>query len=172
MATIKGQKFSDIRNKTFAELLQNEELIKALVVDKENFLDISPTAEQQDLIDNPKKLIRNYIYPYKKTFDTTVEKKTMISSSFTGFTKQGRNYRNGKVTFYVLTPTPLEKTNYGMRHDYICDIMEEIYTKTTIGEFSFESRGDFELDSQYIGHYITFKLIEFHIVNKDDYNEL
>ena len=165
MATITGQKFSDLRNRTFAELLQNKNLVKAIVVDNKDFLNATPTAEQQDLIDNPKKLIRNQIYPYKKTFDTTVEKKVIITSEFTDFKKQGKNYRDGEVTFYILTPIPLEQTDYGIRFDYIGDLMEEIFSKTTIGEFNFSDRGDITLDSQYLGQYVSFRIVEFHIVN-------
>jgi hypothetical protein len=164
MAEIIGQKFREIRNRTFAELLQNIDLLKAVVIESEDFLNESPTEQQLKLLNNPNKLIRNYIYPYKKMFDTVTEKKVIISSEFTGFKKQGRNYRGGMVTFYILSPTQLEKTKYGLRNDYIGDLIEEIFTNTTIGELNFLDRGDIDIGDNYIGHYITFQVVEFHIV--------
>ena len=158
-----GQTFGYMRNKIFTELLQNENIIKSLVIEDENFLDIVPNEEQQNYITNPRLLIRNYIYPYKKIFDTATEHKTIISTEFSNFNKQGKNYRNGFVTFYILTPINLENTIYGIRYDYIGDEIEEIFNNTTIGEFNFDSRGDIDVGDRYIGHYVTFRIVEFHI---------
>ena len=109
-------------------------------------------------------LVRNYIYPYKKIFDTATEHKTIISTEFSEFYKAGKNYRNGYVTFYVLVPTILEDTMYGIRYDFICDEIENIFNNTTIGEFHYDTRGDIEVGDKYIGHYVRFKITEFHIV--------
>lgn len=158
-----GQTFGFMRNKVFSELLQNTNIIKALVIEDESFLDVIPTAEQQEYIDDPIKLIRNYVYPYKKIFDTAVEHKTIISTEFSNFNKMGRNYRNGIVTFYILTPVILENTSYGVRYDYIGDEIEEVFNNTNIGEFSFDSRGDIDVGDRYIGHYVSFRITEFHI---------
>ena len=159
-----GQTFKHMRNKIFTELLQNQNVIKALVVEDKDFLNIELNEEQQSYIDNPFLLIRKYIYPYKKIFDTAVEKRTIISTQLSNFRKQGKNYRNGTLTFYILTPVDLENTSYGIRYDYICDEIEEIFDNTTIGEFNFDTRGDIEVGDRYIGHYISFKITEFHIV--------
>ena len=159
-----GYSFGYMRNKVFTELLQNNDIIKSLVIDDKNFLDVELNDEQQSYIDNPRRLIRNYIYPYKRIFDTTVEKKTIISTQFSNFRKQGKNYRNGTVTFYILVPVDLEDTAYGVRYDYIGDEIENIFTNTTIGEFSFYDRGDMDVGDRYIGHYVTFNITEFHIV--------
>ena len=159
-----GQTFRYMRNKIFTELLQNENIIRALVIEDSNFLDASPTSEEQKFIDNPLSLVRSYIYPYKHNFDTATEHKTIITTQFSDFNKVGRNYRNGYVTFYVLTPIILENTAYGVRYDYICDEIEEVFSNTTIGEFNFDSRGDIDVGDRYIGHYITFRITEFHIV--------
>jgi hypothetical protein len=159
-----GQTFSYIRNKIFTELLKNKNIIKALIVEKENFLDATLSVEQEEYINQPTSLIRKYIYPYKKFFDTITEKKTIITTELKGFRKQGKNYRNGHLTFYILVPVDFEKTTHGVRYDYIADEMETIFEKTTIGEFNFEDRGDIEVGDRYIGHYITFKITEFHIV--------
>ena len=159
-----GQTFKYMRNKIFTELIQNENVIKALVVEDSDFLNIELNNEQQSYIDNPLLLIRKYIYPYKNIFDTTVEKKTIISTQLSNFHKQGKNYRNGTLTFYILTPIEFENTAYGVRYDYIGDEIENIFTNTTIGEFNFDSRGDIDVGDRYIGHYVSFKITEFHIV--------
>ena len=96
-------------------------------------------------------------------FDTATEHKTIICTELSNFYKRGKNYRNGILTLYILTPTQLENTNYGIRYDFIGDEIENIFTDTTIGEFSFESRGDIDVGDRYIGHYISFKITEFHI---------
>ena len=158
-----GQTFGYMRNKVFTELLQNENIIKALVVESENFLDTTLTEQQQQYIQTPRLLIRNYVYPYKKMFDTTTDNKTIITTEFSNFKKHGKNYRNGMVTFYILTPISLENTIYGIRHDYIGDEMETIFNNTTIGEFNFESRGDIDVGDRYVGHYVSFDITEFHI---------
>ena len=159
-----GYNFGYMRNKVFAELLQNENIIKALVVEDKNFLDIELNEKQRSYIKNPRLLIRNYIYPYKRIFDTTTEKKPIISTQFSNFRKSGKNYRNGTVTFYILVPIDLEDTQCGVRYDYIGDEIENIFTNTTIGEFSFYDRGDIDVGDRYIGHYVTFAITEFHIV--------
>lgn len=159
-----GQTFGNMRNKVCLELLQNQNIVKALVVEDENFLDTVLNEQQQEYIDDPSLLMRKYVYPYKKTFDTAMEHKTIISIAFSNFNKQGKNYRNGLVTFYVLCPVNIEKTAYGVRYDYIADEIENVFTKTTIGEFNFHNRGDIEVGDRYIGHYVTLKITEFHIV--------
>lgn len=159
-----GQTFGDMRNKICLELLQNQNIIKALVVEDKDFLNATLNDKQQKYIDKPSLLMRNYVYPYKKIFDTAMEHKTIISTEFSNFNKQGKSYRNGLVTFYILCPIEIESTAYGVRYDYITDQIETIFTKTTIGEFNFKNRGDIDVGDRYIGHYITFQITEFHIV--------
>ena len=158
-----GQNFGFMRNKVCSEILQNEDIIRALVIEDDHFLNATPKSDKQEYIDNPIKLMRNYIYPYKRIFDTTVEKKTIISTEFSNFEKLGKNYRNGLVTFYILVPVDLENTTYGIRYDFIGDELENIFNNTNIGEFSFNSRGDIDVGDRYIGHYISFQITEFHI---------
>ena len=159
-----GQTFGDMRNKVCLELLQNQDIIKALIVEDEDFLNVTLDNEQQKYIDKPSSLMRNYVYPYKKIFDTAIEHKNIISTEFSNFYKQGRSYRNGVVTFYILCPIEIENTAYGIRYDCIGDEIENVFTNTTIGEFSFHNRGDIEVGDRYIGHYVSLKVTEFHIV--------
>ena len=93
-----------------------------------------------------------------------MEKKTIISMQLSDFYKQGKNYRNGVLTFYILTPIDLENTAYGLRYDYIGDELETLFTDTNIGEFNFQSRGDIDVGERYIGQYISFQIVDFHIV--------
>ena len=159
-----GQTFKYMRDKVCLEILQNENVVKALTMENQDFLDVIPNEEQQNYLDNPILLMRNYLYPYKRIFDTATEHKTILCMKFSNFQKYGKNYRNGLVTFYILTPINLEKTMYGIRYDYIGDELEKIFTDTTIGEFNFDDRGDIDVGDRYIGHYVTFKITEFHIV--------
>jgi hypothetical protein len=158
-----GQTFRYMRNKIFAELLQSKNIIKALTVESEDFLNAALNKEQLSYIDNPTLLVRKYMYPYKKIFDTATEHRTILSMQLSNFQKRGNNYRDGLLTIYVLTPINLENTAYGIRYDYICDEIEEIFNDTQIGEFNFYGRGDIDIGDRYIGHYVSFKITDFHI---------
>lgn len=164
MSKIIGQTFGYMRNKICSEILKNENVIKALVMENQDFLDVTPNKEQQSYLDKPISLMRNYVYPYRRIFDTATEHKTILCMQLSNFRKYGKNYRNGLATFYILTPINLEKTMYGIRYDYIGDQLETIFANTTIGEFNFDGRGDIDVGDRYIGHYVTFKIDEFHIV--------
>ena len=48
-----GQTFGNMRNKICLELLQNQNIIKALIVDDKDFLDTTLDDEQQKYLDNP-----------------------------------------------------------------------------------------------------------------------
>ena len=60
-----GQSLTELKNKTIVKIISDEELVKALVINTENFLDAIPTNEQNQLLQSPENLIRTQIYPYK-----------------------------------------------------------------------------------------------------------
>jgi hypothetical protein len=158
-----GQSLTELKNKTMLKIISDQELVKALVINAEDFLDITPTEEQNQLLQSPENLIRTQIYPYKSIPLPSEVEKTYITSSFVNFRKVSNVYKNGIVYFYVIIPRKLEKTNYGIRYDFICDKLEQLFENGNIGEFELDDRGDFEVGNlNYLGHYIRFKIKDFY----------
>lgn len=158
-----GQSLTELKNKTIVKIISDEELVKALVINTENFLDTNPTNEQNNLLQSPSSLIRTQIFPYKSISLPVEAEKTYITSAFVNFRKVSNVYKNGIVYFYVIIPRKLEKTNYGIRYDFICDKLEQLFENGNIGEFELDDRGDFEVGNlNYLGHYIRFKIKDFY----------
>lgn len=158
-----GQSLTELKNKTLVKIISDQELVKALVINTEDFLEITPTNEQNILLQSPSSLIRNQIFPYKSIPLPSEDEKTYITSAFVNFRKVSNVYKNGIVYFYVIIPRKLEKTNYGIRYDFICDKLEQLFENGNIGEFELDDRGDFEVGNlNYLGHYIRFKIKDFY----------
>lgn len=67
------------------------------------------------------------------------------------------------VQCLIFIPTEQEKTNEGIRYDFIADRLEEIFNKTGIGEFEFGGRSDIDINKdKYLCHRVTFHIIDFH----------
>lgn len=158
-----GQSLTELKNKVFSKIIDDVELIKSLVIDAENFIDITPTDEQNKILQSPESLIRKQIMPYKNITSSTNIAKPYITSAWVGFKKDGNMLKNGTVYFYILIPNSLEKTDYGIRYDFIADRLDAILSnKNNIGEFEFGERSDMPIDSNNLGHYITFKILDFY----------
>lgn len=159
-----GQTLTDIKNKIMAEILNNQNILKALIIDSPDFLTQTPTEKQLELLNNPTKLIRERIFPYIKTLDATTDSKPYITTRYINFIKSNMKYRSGVIYFYVLIPICLEKTDYGIRYDFIIDELEKSFSETSIGDLEVGTRGDIEVDdsSGYIGSCINFKVIDFY----------
>lgn len=143
-------------------IINNQDILKALVVDQENFLESTPTDEQSQLLNNPSLLIRQQIFPYKKATVKKNKDKVFLTMEFMDFEKRGLHYQNGMITFYVLVPNALEQTDLGSRYDYIIEKLEEIFFENGIGKFEFYRSGDITIDEDYIGAYLTFEITDFY----------
>lgn len=158
-----GQSLTELKNKVIRKITDDEEIIRALVIDSEDFLTATPTDEQFDLIQNPEKLIRKQIMPYMRITIATNEAKPYITTSWMGFRKIGKLLKNGTVYFYIIHPITLEKTDYGIRYDFIADKLDSILGNVNgIGEFEFNERSDIPVDSKHLGHCISFRIIDFY----------
>lgn len=160
---MKGSTITDLQNEAFSQILSNTNIVKALIINDENFINITPTTEQNDIINNPSTLLRQQIFPYKKVTLTPENAKSYITSAWTNFRKVGSVYHSGRVYFYILIPLDLEKSTMGIRYNYIADQLDEMFCNSSIGDFEFYDRGDLEVTEGYIGHYIAFNIIDFHI---------
>lgn len=146
-------------------IINNQDILKALVVDQENFLESTPTDEQSNLLNNPSLLIRTQIFPYRKVTEKKNKDKVFLTMEFMDFEKKdnkSRNYQRGMITFYVLVPNALEPTDLGSRYDYIVEKLEEIFFENGIGKFEFYRSGDITIDEDYMGAYLTFEITDFY----------
>ena len=119
-------------------------MIKAVVMKSERFLADTPTEEEQQKLNVPKKLIRKQIFPYKNINFTTLKEEVYITCKFSGFIKKNKNFIYGTVQFFIILPSTLEKTDYGSRYDFIGDRLEEVFDDTGIGVFEFRV-GDIDI---------------------------
>ncbi len=159
-----GQTLTDIKNRVMAEILKNQNILKALIIDSPDFLTHSPSTAQKSLLSNPQRLIRKQIFPYVKTMMPTTEDIPYITTRFVSFTKTKMQYRNGIVFFYVLIPMCFENTDYGIRYDFILDELEKTFCNSGIGDLEVGSRNDIEFADKcnYIGGCVSFKVIDFY----------
>jgi hypothetical protein len=162
-----GQTFTELKNKILSNIYNDSNIIKSLVMHGENFLTDIPDTEQQYYLDNPEKLLRKQIFPYKSISLNSVDKIPYITSAFYNFKKVKSKFIFGTVTFFIIIPVALDKTSEGQRYDVIGDMLENLFSDSGIGEFEFKSRGDVELGTtEFQGHSVSFDITDFHW--KDD----
>lgn len=158
-----GQTITDLQNAVFLNIISNNEIVRALVIDNEDFLNKTPTSEQLVLINNPKLLIRQQLFPYRKIKLPTENAKSYITSTWVDFKKSSSTYVGGKVYFYIIIPISLEKTIQGIRYNFIADKLDDMFCENGIGKFEYYTRGDIDVTDGYIGHNIAFNILDFHI---------
>lgn len=157
-----GHTITELQNQVFSKIINNSDIVKALIVDNANFINVTPTSQQQELLNNPQLLIRQQIFPYRKVTLAAENAKSYITSAWIDFKKSGGSLSSGIVYFYIIVPLSLEKTVYGIRYNYIADKLDDMFTeKNNIGEFEFNSRGDIDVPDGYIGHHISFRIVDF-----------
>lgn len=157
-----GQSITELQNKVIDKILKNQEIVKALIIDNEDFLNITPTAEQNAILEKPNVLIRKQIMPYKNITSVTNIDKPYITSAWVNFKRTSNNYKSGRVYFYIIMPNSLEKTAEGIRYLFIADRLDELLSESGIGRFVFDERGDFPIDKETLGHYIVFNIEDFY----------
>lgn len=153
---------SELKNQIMLRIISNANIVRSLVVDKEDFLNTTPTAEQLTLINNPELLIRTQLFPHKKVTVKMNSDKVFLTMSFRDFEKKGAQYQYGMIYFHILVPNALEKTNEGSRYDYIMEKLEEIFCDRGIGKFEFDSSSDMDIDDNYMGAYVAFRILDFY----------
>lgn len=156
------QKLTDYKNNIMYKLITNEKLVKALVINEEDFLD-------RDLPENfsPASIIYSQIYPYQYVSSIESEPKTFITMSFGNYRYVNNCFKSGVLNFYVFTHKSLiSKSNYGLRTDFIIDEVDSMFNKSdSVGVFKLElnSGGDIKLDDEYFGSVISYKFTDFQV---------
>jgi len=156
-----GQSLTEIKNQIVRKITSNIDIIKSLIIKDEDFLNAIPTPEQEIILNNPDVLIRQQIMLTNNITAKTNKELPYITSMYVDFKKTSLTYQSGLVYFYIIIPNTLEKTSYGTRYDYIGDKLDEIFGDRGIGKFEFVKRSDMPIDVNYVGHYISFKILDF-----------
>lgn len=142
-----------------SKLIEDQEIVKCLVNNESNFLDIPLPKDFEET-----SLIHNSIFPYK--FIPTIETvpKTFITMSF-NYRPRGMSYKNGSIYFYVITHNSLIRTDYGtLRYDFLINHIDKLFNSSrdiTIGKLEFCEMSDFMVNDNYSGAYIGYKSTEF-----------
>jgi len=152
------KELSDYKNKIISKIIDNENLVKALSNNTEDFLD-------QPLISDVTSIIYKNVFPYKYIPSAQETASSYITMAFTNFSPQNREFKVGNIYFYIICHNNLLKTNYGcLRYDYIVNLIDEIFNDTgniSIGDFKFDSMSDFQVDSNHIGCWICYEARSF-----------
>ena len=155
-------RFSELgqnKNIILMKLIESEDIVKCLVNNESNFLDISLPVDF-DITS----LVYSQIFPYKFIPTTETEAKTFITMSF-GYKPNGMTFKNGSVYFYIITHNSLLRTDYGsLRYDMLLNYIDEIFNSSrdiTIGKLAFYDMNDFVVNDSYSGIYIAYKLVDF-----------
>ena len=153
-------KIVEYKNNIIFKLITNENLLKALVINEENYL-------EQNLPENfqPTSLIYSQIFPYQYTIDIEELPKTYITMSFGNYKYINNCFKNGILTFFIFShKTLISKSNYGLRTDYILDQVDSMFNKKKdVGDFSLElyGGGDIKVNDDYFGSMISYRFIDF-----------
>lgn len=151
-----GQSLSELKTKVLNKIINDIELVKAIIINNESFLDITPTPEQNAILQAPESLIRTQVMPYKNITNETNKDMTYITSGWLNFKKERGMYKSGIVYFYIIVPNQYEKTDQGIRYDFIADKLDSILSnQNNIGEFQFDERGNISIDTEYLGHFLS-----------------
>lgn len=157
-----GYSLTDLKNQVLGKLIDSTELVKGLVIDREDFLTATPNAEQALIISEPDRLLRKQIYPFRRAIIANVTDKPHITTGWYDFKKSGNNFISGTLFFYIVIPNSLLFTDYGLRYDYLGDTLEDLFTECGIGRFEFVTRSDIDVDGNSQGHFVQFKILDFH----------
>ncbi len=142
-----------------SKLIEDQEIVKCLVNNESNFLDIPLPKDFEET-----SLIHNSIFPYK--FIPTIETvpKTFITMSF-NYRPRGMSYKNGSIYFYVITHNSLIRTDYSfLRYDFLINQIDEIFNSSRglgLGKLEFYDMADFSVNNYYSGAYIGYRSTEF-----------
>ena len=155
-------RFSELgqnKNIILMKLIETEDIVKCLVNNESNFLDISLPVGFDTT-----SLVYSQIFPYKFIPTTETEAKTFITMSF-GYKPNGMTFKNGSVYFYIITHNSLLRTDYGsLRYDMLLNYIDEIFNSSrdiTIGKLAFYDMNDFVVNDSYSGIYIAYRLVDF-----------
>jgi len=147
------------------KLLDNDNLVKALVNTSVNFLDVTLPVG----FDN-ESLKYTQIYPYKKATSKIEGIKSYITMAFDNFrpVDKSKEIKSGRIVFFIIVHEDLMVTNKGLRTDYILSEIDGIFNDLHgigIGGIELIDAGDFSLGeaSNYMSICVMYKITDFQI---------
>jgi hypothetical protein len=152
-----GKTFTEYKEIILYRLIEDENLLKALTINDEDFINKS-------LLIDPSDIPYKYIYPYKISSNILDTAKSIITIKFANFESLGVNYKSGRIYFYIICHTSLIRTSYGNRYDYIFERIKAIFNNSRefgIGKTILESVGDLEVNENYYGCVCCFEVTDF-----------
>ena len=140
------------------KLIENENIVKCLVNNEDNFLDV-PLPVDFDV----SSLIYTQIYPWRFVPTPATVANTFITMKF-GYKPNGITYKNGTIYFYIITHNSLLKTSYGsIRYDMLLSYIDEVFNSSRdlgLGKLPFYEMDEFIVNESYSGVYICYKSTE------------
>ena len=125
------------------KFLQSDDIVKCLVSNDDNFL-----SENISNLDRTT-LLYNNLWPYKFTPEIVTEPKTYITIA-SRYVADGKTYRRNSLRFHVITHKKLISTDFGLRHDYLIDKIDEIFylnSQFNSSRFRFTDMDEYHADS-------------------------
>jgi len=145
------------KNTILSNLIQNEDIVKALYSKEPNFLDSSTPVDA-------KSLLFTNIFPYAYIPNSQETQEAYITVLFK-FRRYNNAIKVGRVCFYVFAHKDLLKTDYPwLRTDYIINKIEEMFNRSRdlgIGKLEFREMEDVKVSDYHSGSYIIYEDMSF-----------
>lgn len=148
------------KNTILTQLIQNDNIVKALGNVSPNFLDLPSITQPRDL------LFKN-IFPYAFIPDSQDIQNSYITAmfKFRNDTRSGNFYKLGCVGFYVFSHQDIIKTDYPwLRPDFIVGEIDMLFNESRdlgIGKLQFNRMEDVKLSNVHSGCYIEYSDMSF-----------
>ena len=152
-----GKTFTEYKDIIINGIVSNENLLKALTINDQDFLSKSLTISLKDIP-------YNYVYPYRTDPLIIVEPKTIITIAFVNFNFDGVKFKEGKIYFYTICHESLIRCDYGNRYDYIYEQLKNIFNNNRtlgIGKAIMSETGDLSVSNTQMGNVCCLKLSDF-----------
>lgn len=149
--------FTEYKETIIFKLIENDNIVQALVNNKPNFLE-----ERIDV--DPTSLVYSHIFPYRKSVKTFTEPTSLITLRFANFKPIGKKFRNGDIYFYIICHSGLILTDYGLRYDFIFDEIDKVFTNSRdigIGKLELFDVSDLDVNDDYMGSVCVFHVTDF-----------
>lgn len=145
------------KNTIMMRILGNQGLRKAMYYPESDFLDKPDVPHEQ--------LLYKHLFPYRVIPNAQTQEKTLITLQFKEFRLVNQAFKSGYILINVICHRDVVQTDYDfLRHDYIISEIEKLANDQHgigIGKLSFHEFEELDVDDQYLGQYIAYKLYEF-----------
>lgn len=153
------EELTQYKNNIAMKIIENDNLLKALVNNNTDFLNQSLPANFDCT-----SVLYTQVFPYKFIPDVVTDAKTYLTMSFGNYNYTNNEFKSGNVYFYIITHKSLIRTDYGLRYDYILNQLDLMFNKQYgVGAFNLElgNGGDLSVNENFFGATISYKFTDF-----------